>query len=170
MNIIDLNWTVLGERQLGRRLAGVETALTDFRPPLRASKRIVRGEIKHQFASEGTPPWPPLKKRYAARKLRLHGVKPMMVVTGTAKRSLLQDAAPGSISKLTKTELVIGSAVTVGERRRWNLLAIHQQPAEDTTLKGPRPTLRLRESAQSAIVSEFRGYIFRMGEGRSTYS
>ena len=161
-NTYQVRWEIAGDVQLARTFVRLGVVLQDFREPLRRiADELIYPEIKHQFAAEGDTIWPAYRSAaYAAFKRRIG--KPKLVVTGALQRSLTTKRARGSVYRLTKELLEIGTQLQTPDGQ-WNLGLIHQKGAPRANIQA-RPMMRLRRSAQTKAVEIFTSW-FR-SEGR----
>jgi phage gpG-like protein len=158
----DLNWEIAGERQLAARFTRLAVTFTDFRRPLaRMARDVIIPEIRHQFESEGDPAWVALSAAYQRWKDKHYPGQPKLQRTGALRASLLNRRAAGAIYRLTKTELVIGTALQTPDGK-WNLGLIHHLGADRVPIPA-RPIMRLRASAQTEAVIIFSRWLWEEG-------
>ena len=159
----EIKWSIGGVTQLRRRLHGLALSLSDFTEPLRqVGAQVIYPEIVHQFRRQGQPRWQSLQERYAARKRRKYGDKPILQATGALMASLTDPQAAGAIYELDPLKLTIGTSLTT-PGGKWNLGLIHQEGAERASIPA-RPMLRLRPSAQTRAVGIFHRWF--LGQGK----
>jgi phage gpG-like protein len=165
--VFDITWEVAGDKQLIRRLRGLETRTIDARPAFEEVLGIIEDEVRYQYRAQGEPKWAELSKSYAARKLAQWGSQPIMVASARLYRSETERHAVGAISGVGPDYATRGTSIRVGKRRQWNLGLVHQKPR--ARKRPTRAQMLLRGSAQTKIVLTIRQYIFTGGEARSTY-
>lgn len=84
-------WEIEGEKQLVRRLRGIEAGLKDWSPAFQQTASELKAIFSNDvFQSEGraiSAPWQPLKPSYAAQKARKYPGKGILEATGHMRRS-----------------------------------------------------------------------------------
>lgn len=107
--------TFFGETQFDRTLEGVQMRTRDARPAWEAiTERFLAGE-RAQFDTEGrsgSGGWSPLSPRYAAWKAAHYPGMPILVRTGTLRKSLTDGPA---VRILEPQDMWIGSDVAYGK-------------------------------------------------------
>lgn len=90
----------------------------DMRPTLKVIGIGYRKEVElifdHQQPRAAGLRWPPLSPRYAARKAIEFPGAPILVRTGTLRRSMTIQGASGNIAAISKTSAVFGTSVPYG--------------------------------------------------------
>lgn len=85
-----VNFEVLGERQVSQMLSRTTDKAADLGPYWVMVTGFMRELIREQFDTEGgrTGGWAPLSEKYAADKIRRFGSQPILVASGNLKESL----------------------------------------------------------------------------------
>ncbi len=93
MPFLELNFTIEGEKQLSRRLRGIEAKFKDWKPEFRKTGSTLLKTFRDNFQTQGRTlgvPWQRLKPSTIKQKIKLGyaGAGPL-VRTGLMKRSFL---------------------------------------------------------------------------------
>lgn len=125
MALISFSIKVQGQEKIKHRFNKVVYGLEDNSPWLkRLADREIYPKIDEVFNLEGIPRWATLTPGYATRKAKLFPGAKILQATGALRKSLTSKGGRGSIYKLTKDRLEIGTSLSVG---RWNLGLLHQE-------------------------------------------
>lgn len=129
---VRLTFGILGERQVDRTLAGIESNVEDWSPAFGTLRDRFLVLERHQFTSGGgySGTWTPLSPRYAAWKARHYPGKPIMRRTDELYRSL---TVGPQINIVHKDAMRLGTAVPHAR--------FHQNP----TVPGRPPRRRVVE-------------------------
>lgn len=105
--------------QATRALDALSRSMRDLRPLWELVSVDFWATGKARFdsknASRGAQ-WEPLGPRYGALKRYHYGDLPLLVLSGTLRRSLTQKGAPGGVQRMTPEALTIGTSVEYAER------------------------------------------------------
>jgi hypothetical protein len=110
----------------------------DFREPFERMAEVFWERNEQTFADEG-PGWTPLTPRYAAWKERHAPGAPLLVLKGHLRESLTSPHGEGSVYEVYPRELVLGSDIEVGTKRKWNLAYLHQKGTRKMVPRPPVP-------------------------------
>ena len=113
--VIEFNFTVDGEQQLRRWLDIASDSVNDFTPifeKLADDFRQTQEEVfKKEGANEGLPKWKPLSPRYKKWKTKYYPGRPILVLKGDLKRSLINKSDSKHIERIKKDSFEIGTKV-----------------------------------------------------------
>ena len=122
---VDFRFSVLGEMQLHRALAGRIRAVSDFRPVWAQVYDDYIDMEQAAFAQEGSyegnPAWAPLSPKYTAWKAKHFPGARILYRSGALFKSLT--GGSGHIHRSDAFALSMGGAVRVGN---WDLGGLHQ--------------------------------------------
>lgn len=133
-----------GVRRIDRQLAAAGRNIKDLRKPFKEIADDFRKMEQRVFATAGYGTWAPLSPKYAAQKARLWGSQPLLVADGTLFRSLTQPRAIGSVRKVDRRRLMIGSNDP--------LVAIHTEGSENLPARPPIMVLKRDTDRWSEII------------------
>ena len=143
---LKFNFTVMGETQLQRALAGRLAAIEDLSEPLGTAADLIQDGISRTFEKEGgyqgKPSWPPLSPRYKAWKDKHHPGQPILVRTGAMKAAFT--GGSGSIREVGKQRLEVGGSHRLG--------GYHQGPDRPKTRVPRRPFIMLSRTEKNQIT------------------
>ncbi len=133
---VQIQFSVLGEMQLNRAIAGRIRDTSDFSGPFRqVADDLVDMEqeaFAREGAYEGNPVWAPLKDRYARWKAKHYPGKKILERTGRLLRLM---TSPNIIIRpLSLVMEFLGYRVG-----RWDLPALHQTGRKNDVMKARKP-------------------------------
>ncbi len=115
MAFVNVRFTVLGEEQLNRGIAGVIDATSDLTPAFQEIAEDFRETEEKQFAGEGAyggnTRWADLNPDYAAIKLIRWGNLPILTRTGDLRKSLSEKSHSEHIEEIEKMSMTIGTSI-----------------------------------------------------------
>lgn len=150
--MIHLFGEVLGSAQLDRALTRIESASQNLTEPLEEVGDEFRAIEAEHFDAEG-PGWAPLSPKYAARKLRLYGDKPILRATDKLYRSMTIKGAEGNVSRVQPMSAEFGTSI---------FYAIFHQTG---TVKMPaREVIMLNEDDKRSLVRVVQRYMIATGQ------
>lgn len=157
---LQLSIRVAGQAVVRSRVNALIDAVADLTPAMEAMADYIQEEIDEAFETSGASTarglWAPLDGGYEALKRQLYPGAPLLVATGALRRSLTQRSAKGSIRRISRRSLEVGSSIRVGSIRRWNLGQLHQL---GTRSYPPRPIIDLTQRQRRRLLSIVRTHI-----------
>ncbi len=88
---MQLTWTIEGDKQLSRRLRGIQAGIRDWTPAFKQSaeklKTFFQGEVFDSRGKAIGEPWAPLNTKYAAQKAKRYSGKGILEATGKMRKS-----------------------------------------------------------------------------------
>jgi phage gpG-like protein len=147
-----ITFEVAGDEQLKRSFSRFGEHAKDLSEPFREIVKDFYKIEKKQFESEGgygSGGWQPLSPRYAAWKAKKYPGRPLMVVSGLLKESLLGEN-PYSIENVTPKSMEVGTVV--------NFAVYHQKG----TCKMPaRPLIQLTDADKKRWIKFIQVYLVK---------
>ncbi len=139
-----VNFEILGERQVSRMLSRTTDKIADLGPYWQMVTGLLQDSIKEQFNTEGgrTGGWAPLSDRYATDKARRFGSQPILVATGRLKDSLT--GGSGFISRQEGNEsLRFGTQLGYGTYHQTGTSKMPQRRILDLTDNDRRTMMKM---------------------------
>jgi len=153
---VDIKIKVVGSERVQRVLRTVDTKIKNFRPIWDDVGDYVRGVFKRQFSSQGasgqTGAWEPLTPAYAKWKEKNYPGRPILVMTGQLKRSVIQKGSSGNIYKKTKNKLVMGTENKLG-------IIHHKGYRKRGRYLPPRPIIDLTKFQFKRVFTIIQNYV-----------
>jgi phage gpG-like protein len=149
---VDIVFDIRGDEQLRRSLSRFGEHAKDLSEPFREIVKDFYKVEKKQFESEGgygSGGWQPLSPRYAAWKAKKHPGRPLMVVSGLLKESLLGEN-PYSIENVTPKSMEVGTVV--------NFAIYHQK---GTSKMPARQLIQLTDADKKRWVKYIQKYLVK---------
>ncbi len=97
-------------KPLARGLKKLFFSLQNFKPLWNEMKKDFYSIEMKQFLSEGRGRWRPLSPEYAAWKNAKYPGRPLLVLRGDLKRSLVSQSHSDSVYKPTRSQMEIGTS------------------------------------------------------------
>lgn len=111
---VRIKLSVDNKAEFDRTFIRFDERISDLRPIWPDVRDEFWSIEKEQFASEGraggSGPWKPLTKKYAERKIKRYGAKPILVASGRLKASLTGQTAD-TVYEPSEKEVAIGTRV-----------------------------------------------------------
>lgn len=129
-----LDLDVFGDTQFSRELLRMGDRVEDMRPIFRELADDFYELERRQFDSEGgeaSGGWRPLAESTLKRKADMNLDPRILHATLALRKSLTERGAPGSIMRITRDELVLGTAVK--SKGGFPYPAAHQNPKKGQT-------------------------------------
>jgi phage gpG-like protein len=147
-----ITFEVAGDEQLKRSFSRFGEQAKDLSEPFREIVKDFHKIEKKQFESEGgygSGGWQPLSPRYAEWKAKKHPGRPIMVLSGLLKESLLGDN-PYSVENITPKSMEVGTVV--------NFAIYHQK---GTSKMPARPLIQLTDADKKRWVKYIQKYLVK---------
>jgi phage gpG-like protein len=141
--MVNFNFTIEGEEQVGRMLSRVTDKIDDLAPFWEAAGSMLVTTVGEQFDTQGgrTGGWAPLSPQYAIDKARKYGSQPILVASGAMRASLM--GGSGNISRQIPEGLVFGTDVSYARYHQTGTSRMPQRRILDLTSDDRRAMMKL---------------------------
>lgn len=151
---MNITYKILGMKPLARGLKKLFFSLQNFKPLWEDMKKDFYSIELNQFLSQGRGGWKALSPKYAAWKAARYPGRPILVLRGDLKRSLISQSHADSIYKPTRSQMEIGTSKDYASYHQTGTSKMPARPPIDFT---GRDKHRLIKRMQEWIVKNMRG-------------
>jgi phage gpG-like protein len=149
---MEIKFDIHGDEQLKRSLSRFGEHAKDLSEPFREIVKDFHKIERRQFETEGSygsGGWQPLSPRYAEWKAKKYPGRPIMVLSGLLKESLLGDN-PYSVELVTPKSMEVGTVI--------NYAIYHQK---GTSKMPARPLIQLTEDDKKRWIKFIQAYLVK---------
>lgn len=112
--MLSTSYSIQNDREFGAAIERAASQVSDLRVAFGLIARDWFKSNKAQFSLKGSGQYQPLSEKYAIRKAKKHGNKPILVATGRLRDSLTNQGTDESIIRITEKSMILGTTVPYG--------------------------------------------------------
>lgn len=118
MGLLEMEFSVLGEKQFDRAIRGIQDVPKDLSPIWEKISDDFRETEEQQFSNEGAfegnRKWSDLSPKYAIVKAFRWGSVPILTASGKLRASLSVKGAEGSVNDIQPQGMTVGTSIEYG--------------------------------------------------------